>query len=47
MQTHNQIGQKFESSTLTEKITELNSLKEKGLLTEEEYLEAKKNILTK
>ena len=47
VQTFNQSISKKESSTLTEKLLELNSLKEKGLLTEEEYLETKSNILSK
>ena len=47
LQTYNQISQNDGSSRITEKILELNSLKEKGLITEEEFLEAKKNILIK
>jgi len=45
MQTLNQEAPKRDSLPLTEKLLELNSLKEKGLLTEEEYLAAKSILL--
>jgi hypothetical protein len=45
MQTLNQEAPKRDSLSLAEKLLELNSLKEKGLLTEEEYLAAKSNLL--
>ena len=40
-------SQNIGSSSLTDKLSEISSLKEKGVLTEEEYLEAKKNLLNK
>ena len=44
-QNPNETTSKKDSSSLTSKLTEIKSLKETGVLTEEEYLEAKKNIL--
>ena len=45
IQSSNETTSKKDSSSLTSKLTEIKSLKETGVLTEEEYLEAKKNIL--
>ncbi|PKK98539.1 MAG: hypothetical protein CVV57_06300 [Tenericutes bacterium HGW-Tenericutes-2] len=45
IQSSNDITSNKGSLSLTDKLNEINSLRENGMLTEEEFLEAKKSIL--